>query len=166
MTEHLNAWWQDVESAANQIQRIIIGDDAENPTMLSACEWADVFVDQQRQIRVGVQRNSYWHLDVAQEGDYEFLLRRWPEESGLGLLDVCERTTLTDGELPGGNVLPIAQARLMIDGVSHVKPVDKTDDGVTFALHLGPGPVLLHTWFDDEELQPICGAYYVYVRRL
>ena len=44
----LDAWWAEVEPVANQPQRIIIGSDAENPMLLSACEWQDVFVDQQR----------------------------------------------------------------------------------------------------------------------
>ena len=53
MQEALDAWWQGVEPVANQVQRIIIGSDEENPMMLSACEWRDVFVDQQQQVRIG-----------------------------------------------------------------------------------------------------------------
>ena len=58
MREALDAWWQGVEPVANQAQRIIIGSDEENPMMLSACEWKDVFVDQQRQARIGDNRPS------------------------------------------------------------------------------------------------------------
>ena len=28
-------------------QRVVIGSDRENPMMLTACEWLDVFIDQQ-----------------------------------------------------------------------------------------------------------------------
>ena len=51
MQDALDAWWAEVEPTANELQRIIIGSDEENPMMLSACEWRDVFVDQQRQVR-------------------------------------------------------------------------------------------------------------------
>ena len=170
MLRHLDTWWTDVEPVANQIQRVIIGDEAENPMMLSACEWADVFVDQQKQIRVGVHKNSYWHLDVARDGEYEFELRRWPTESGLGLTDACPEATATDpgyvpNAFPAGNALPIARARLMIDGRAHVQKLDQGAQGAHFTLKLKAGPTLLHTWFDDERNQPICGAYYVYLER-
>jgi len=166
MQDHLDQWWADVESIANQHQRIIIGSEEENPTRLSACEWADVFVDQQLQVRSGVRKNSYWHLEVARAGEYEFELRRWPRESELGLREGCSETTVTDGLFPAGPALPIARARLFIRGQEHVTPVAPDDQAAVFTLPLEPGPALLHTWFDDERNQPLCGAYYVYVRRM
>ncbi len=170
MLGHLNAWWADVETAANELQRVTIGHDAENPSMLSACEWADVFVDQQQQIRVGVQKNSYWHVHVAQDGEYAFELRRWPVESGLGLLDACPEAAVPDeGLMPdtliAGTALPIARARVLIDGATHVQEVAADAQSARFTLNLKEGPALLHTWFDDARRQPICGAYYVYVER-
>ena len=70
---------------ANEPQRVVIGHVAENPMMLTACEWLDVFVDQQGQIRKGVRKNGYWELEVAEAGVYEFELRRWPREADTGL---------------------------------------------------------------------------------
>jgi len=165
LQDHLDAWWSEVEPIANEPQRVIIGSDAENPSMLSACEWADVFVDQQRQVRIGVRKNGYWHLQVAQAGEYEFELRRWPRESGLGLTEACEPTVVTDGEFPGGEALPIARARILINRESHVQEMEPDSLGAVFRLHLEAGPTLLHAWFDDERQQPICGAYFVYVKR-
>jgi len=134
--------------------------------MLSACEWADVFVDQQRQVRVGVRKNSYWHLEVAQAGEYELELRRWPRESGLALTEACQPTVVTDGEFPGGEALPIARARIFIKRESHTQEMAPDSVSAVFTLHVEAGPTLLHTWFDDEQHQPICGAYFVYVRRM
>ena len=165
MREHLDAWWQEVEPVANQVQRIIIGSEAENPMTLSACEWMDIFVDQQRQVRVAARKNSYWHLEVETAGKYTFELRRWPRESGLGLREACPAAQLTDGQLEEGIALPIARARMLIDGRFHAKAVGEKDQGVVFSVDLEQGPTLLHTWFDDERNQPICGAYYVYVER-
>ena len=165
MQEHLDAWWQEVEPIANQVQRIIIGSEAENPMTLSACEWMDVFVDQQRQVRVAERKNSYWHLQVASAGTYTFELRRWPRESGLTLRAACSATRLTDGELGAGVALPIARARILIGRQSYTVPVTSGDEAAVFSVDLEPGPTLLHTWFDDEENRPICGAYYVCVER-
>jgi len=163
---HLNAWWTAVEPVANELQRIIVGSDQENPSQLTACEWVDVFVDQQQQVRVGVRKNSYWHLEVAQAGDYEFELRRWPAESGLALGEACDPTPVTDGELCAGEALPIARARLFVDGRTLVRPLAPGDASATFTVKLAAGPVLLHTWFDDAQHRPLCGAYYVQVKRL
>jgi arylsulfatase A-like enzyme len=166
MQEALDAWWQEVEPLANQVQHIIIGSDEENPTLLSACEWQDVFVDQQRQVRTGERKNSYWHLQVARAGTYRFELRRWPRESELRLTEACPAARLADGYLEAGVALPITQARLMIERQWHRQPVTPDDEAAMFTLPLKAGRTLLHTWFDDERNQPLCGAYYVSVTRL
>lgn len=166
LEEHLDTWWEEVEPIANQVQRIIIGNDEENPMTLSACEWMDVFVDQQKQVRVAARKNGYWHLEVERAGTYTFDLRRWPKESGLKLREKCLPLQVTDGTLEEGVALPIGQARMMIDGKLHTQLVQEKDQGITFAVDLEQGPTRLHTWFDNDDNQPICGAYYVYVERM
>ena len=135
--------------------------------MLTACEWMDVFVDQQGQVRQGVHKNSYWDLQVDQPGEYEFELRRWPREIDLAMTD----------NVQGGNVMPIAYARILISGVRHVdlkkplvfegekKQVQSGDKAAIFNVHLNAGPITLHTWFDDAKNNTLSGAYYVYVKR-
>ena len=166
MLEALDSWWREVEPVANQVQRIVIGSDEENPMMLSACEWKDVFVDQQRQVRIAERKNGYWHLQVASSGTYEFELRRWPRESKLAMRAACPAAQLTDGRFEEGFALPIARSRIMIERQEHSRPVEPGDEAAVFTLQLNAGASLLHTWFDDDRGQPICGAYYVYVTRL
>ncbi|MCZ6671703.1 MAG: arylsulfatase [Verrucomicrobia bacterium] len=171
MRKHLYAWWDKVGPTANEPQRIIIGHERENPMMLTGCEWLDVFVDQQRQIRRGTRKTGYWVLDVAEAGDYEFELRRWPKEINLPLMDPS----------PGGGVaLPITTARLFISDYQHLdisekraygyegltKAVKTGDTGAKFTVPLEAGPMALHTWFDDAERETIASAYYVYVTRM
>ncbi len=167
MRVHLDRWWNSVKDLANEPQRVVIGNEHENPVMLTACEWMDVFLDQQSQVRKGVRKNSYWELMVDQSGDYEFELRRWPRELDLPIA----------GKVQGGVALPVASARLMISGVRHVdikrpfafegeeKKVGPNDTSVTFTVKLEEGPVILHTWFNDEAGNTLSGAYYVYVNR-
>lgn len=167
MRSFLNNWWEDVKEVANEPQRVIIGNEKENPSVLTACEWMDVFVDQQFQIKRGIQRNSYWELFVDQPGEYEFELRRWPREADAPLIEA----------LSGGKALPITSARIFISGVNHVKTkipmsfegenkkVMPGDKKVVFNVLLNAGPVTLQTWFDDANNNSLCGAYYVYVNR-
>ena len=166
MREQLDRWWDGVATVANEYQRVVVGSDEENPSQLSACEWADVFVDQQQQIRVGVSRNSYWHLHVAETGRYEIELRRWPEESGLAIPAGCPQTEVTDGVLEAGEPMPIAGARIFLQDVWQEQPVEADSAVATFTLDLIEGPSLLHTWFDDADGRPLCGAYYVAMKRL
>ena len=170
MIKALDTWWAEVETPANEAQRIVIGSDQENPSTLTGCEWWDVFLDQQNQVRHGVHRNSYWHLDVDRPGRYRFELRRWPVESELKLAEACTETSVTDGVLPAGNALPIAKARICIDGsqgvINQQCDCPDTAEAAEFECELEAGPCLLHTWFLNKHNEAITGAYYVYVERL
>jgi arylsulfatase A-like enzyme len=169
MRNYLDNWWDNVKDIANDPQRIIIGSDEENPIMLTACDWLDVFVDQQWQVKRGTEKNGYWLLEVDQAGTYEFEMRRWPKE-----LD----RPLSDPE-PGQKETKLGTARLFIDRVLHQKEympysyegarikLSAEDKSATFRVELEKGPIALHTWFDRPEWQETAfGAYYVYVKRL
>ncbi len=170
MRSHLNDWCEEVKHIANVPQRVVIGNDRENPMMLTACEWLDVFVDQQRQILNGTRKTGYWELEVAEAGEYDFELRRWPREIDTPLIEESKI---------GGEALPISRARLSISNINHfafedkkpfmfeglVKTIEPGQTSVTFTVHLEAGPMALQTWFDDKTRETICSAYYVYVRR-
>ena len=165
LRNHLNKWWKEVEDIANVPQRVIIGSDAEDPTMLTACEWLDVFVDQQSQVRRGVRKNGWWELQVDQSGLYEFELRRWPREANTAISAGLPGVKVTAGELDPGIALPVVAAKAKIDFVEKRKPVKADAQSVIFGFKLDKGPVRLYTSFVDEKGEDICGAYYVYVKR-
>jgi hypothetical protein len=107
-------------------------------------------------------------LDVAEAGEYEFELRRWPREIDRPLLAPAEN---------GGGALPITQASFYLNDYHHLsigdkrpygfegetKPVGPEDTSVTFTAQLEKGEIALHTWFRGERT--ILSAYYVYVTR-
>lgn len=165
MRSHLDEWWRKVGDQANEPGRIIIGHEAENPLRLTACEWLDVFIDQQRQIRRADLKNGWWELEVAEAGDYTFELRRWPAESGIALREGVGATEVTDGTLLPGRALDIRAARIRVGEQEQSKPVEEGDRAATFELTLPAGPIRLYTWFDDGDGQAIVGAYYVTVER-
>jgi arylsulfatase len=164
LRQRLEAWWRQNGVRANELQRVVIGHDAENPAMLTACEWWNVFVDQQAQVRRGERKNGTWHVEVAQAGRYEIEIRRWPREARLALNASAPAARLADGELPEGKALPIAHARIRIG--PHRQSMETSGESATFILRLERGPAELEATFLDTEQRPLLGAYYAYIRRL
>jgi len=168
LRNRLDEWWANVGPHANDVQRVVIGSEHENPSRLTGCEWLDVFIDQQRQIRVGQQKSGYWMLEVAEDGDYDFELRRWPKEidrpiiapseGGQGAMDIDTASFY----LSDYHHLDIGDKRpYRFEGLN--KPVGPNDTSITFTAQLKKGPIALHTWFRGEST--ILSAYYVYVTR-
>ena len=166
MRAHLDKWWDGVKDQAAVPQRLIIGSDHENPMLLTACEWLDVFIDQQRQIRRADLKNGVWYLNVESDGEYEFELRRWPKEADLSLSASVGETRVTDGIYEQGKALPIHSARIRIAGHDQTATASTDAKAVRFRVPLNSGPTTLQTWFYDGQKREICGAYYVYVRRV
>jgi arylsulfatase A-like enzyme len=167
LSAHLEQWWNGVKDDVMKPQRVIIGNDAENPMLLTACEWLDIFVDQQVQIRRGDRKNGTWHLTVAQAGTYEFTLRRWPVESGLKLTDSLPRTTVTDGEYIEGKSIPIAGAIFKVRSQPEQSAEANPDStAIQFKTRLSKGPTELDATFTDTDGNPLLGAYYVTAERL
>ena len=166
MRGHLDSWWDDVKDLANEPQPVAIGHPAENPVMLTACEWLDVFIDQQKQTRRADLKNGWWEIEVAEPGAYDFELRRWPREVSIPLNAGMAATKVTDDVLEAGAALPIARARMQIGTrPPMVKRVENGQQAVTFTVDLEAGRTRLYTWFDDANHQALLGAYYVYVNR-
>ena len=168
LRNRLDEWWADVGPHANDVQRVVIGSEHENPSRLTGCEWLDVFIDQQRQIRVGQQKSGYWMLEVAEDGEYDFELRRWPKEidrpiiapseGGQGAMDIYTANFY----LSDYHHLDIGDKRpYRFEGLN--KSVGPNDTSITFTAQLKKGPIALHTWFRGEST--ILSAYYVYVTR-
>ncbi len=173
MEQHYARWWAGVEARVNEAAPIHIGSDQENPTVLTPCHWHDSLdLDQQSRIR-SKRINGAWVLHIERDGNYEFVLRRWPVESGVAIASGMPAYRDFNGALPASEVvwfaaseaLPIAKAQLQIAGASQSKPVAKGEQQIVFHVPLKRGRAELKTWFRDADGQEICGAYYVYARR-
>lgn len=103
-----------VEPRLNEFSPVHLGSDAENPVMLSPCEWADVFLDQGAQIRRGDKKNGLWHVFIERAAMYEISLRRWPIEADAPISGGLPPYQAHDGRYAEGIALPIAKARLKI----------------------------------------------------
>ena len=137
-------------------------------SLLSPCEWHDVFLDQSAQVRRGERKNGVWHLEVARAGEYEFELRRWPREretplsAGLPPQKHCGRTVPGRDE-PAHRQGTAQDRRLRPHG-------ERGRDGrigAGFACRCPPDPAeLSNLVLTTARGQELCGAYYVYVQRL
>ncbi|MHC4482443.1 MAG: sulfatase/phosphatase domain-containing protein, partial [Planctomycetota bacterium] len=148
-------WWADISKRFLEYCEIIIGSDQENPSMLTSHDWHSHGPWNQDQIRQGQKRNSFWAVEVARDGEYEFSLRRWPEEVDAPIT----------AAIPDGEAISATTARLRIANVDETKPIPQNAAAVTFRVKLKAGKTKLQTWFIDDEDKPR-GAYYVYVKRL
>jgi arylsulfatase A-like enzyme len=162
MREHYDRWWAEIEPRVFEFLPVHIGSPQENPSQLSPCEWQDVFVDQQAQVR-RQKRNGVWTLFVERDGDYRFTLRRWAKESDLPITAAMPAHKGTDGGFAAGDAFPVASAELKIAGANQSKPVASEDREVVFKVNLKRGRTELQTWFRDAAGAEIAGAYYVYV---
>src|SRR5690606_12903438 len=144
-------WWAELAPGVNDFSRLPIGAAGQGPTLLSPCDWHDVFLDQQRQVRRGERKNGAWGLIVERPGEYELELRRWPRESGLALAAPAPAYEGVDGSYPPGEALPIASARLRLGETELSKPAGQGSEAVTFRLRLDAGTTDLQTRFLDAQ---------------
>jgi len=163
---HYETWWGDVEPKLYDFSPISLGAAEENPVTLTAADWANVYCDNMKNLREGLNRNSAWHVLVEQAGEYEIELRRWPREADAPIAGEVPAFQAVDGILPAGAALPIVKARLTIgEGFDESHEVAASDKGVTFTTKIAAGKTTMQSWFYDAEGKQLSGAYFAYVRR-
>jgi arylsulfatase A-like enzyme len=150
-------WWTDVSRRFDEYCPIVIGSDRENPARLTCHDWhgGELPPWDQTHIRRGEPANGFWAVEVAQAGEYEFALRRWPKE-------VDEPITAA---IPGGRAIAATRARLTIGPIDLTEPVAPGAKEVVLRTRLESGRWKLQTWLSAAD-GTSRGAYFVYVRRI
>jgi arylsulfatase A-like enzyme len=169
MRAHYDAWWDSVEPGLKEFCPIGIGSKAENPTVLSSSDWEEVYADNPGHVSTaaGGPRGGPWNVQVEATGDYEVALFRWHPNLKLPLSAAREPQKMTAGELPPGEGLPIAGARLAVAGRELKADAPPGAASATFRVSLKSGTRgHLHGWFVDSSGQDLCGAFYAVVRRV
>ncbi len=163
LREHYARWWSGVAPRVDEISPVHVGSPKESLTLLTPCEWVDVFFDQQAQVR-RVKKNGAWQIMVERAGEYEFSLRRWPVETDAAITAPMPEYKGVDGVFREGEAWPVAAAHLRIGDLRQSQAVAATDKAASFRVTLRPGRTELQTWFRDSAGAEIGGAYYVYVK--
>ena len=166
MAEHYAQWWDRNRGKLEVYQPLVIGSALENPMRLCSADWAWVYADNPECIRGCVMDSGTWHVDVAKDGLYAFSLRRWPEESGLGVSAPAPVMHGVDGDLQAGKALPVASAWIIVSGVEQTATVPNDSKEVRFRLPLRSGPTQIRSWWHDAQGNQLAGAYYLSAERL
>lgn len=166
LRDSYNEWWDQISPGFNEYQEIILG--ADNiPDGLTAHDWHTAgYLPpwNQEQIRAGVEKNGFWVVDVAEEGDYEFRLHRWPVETAKGLGEAVPPGDSIPGGKPfeAGTPLEINWAKIQVGEIMDSTVVKPEEHFASFTLSLKQGETELQTWLRDTSGIER-GAYYVYV---
>lgn len=164
-------WWQDLLPTYNDLPRIYVGHEKENPTKLYCHDWHTEGDSpwHQRHIRTGYRDNGYWAIHVDQPGTYSVKLRRWPEETQLALnaeapIRPAKEGTSVSASKPGKS-LPITKARLKVQHFNSEIKVDPTQEYAEFKVDLTEGEAELQTWFTLDNNETL-GAYFVSLEKI
>lgn len=154
-------WWAALESSRHQMCPLIIGSASEPQTLLSSCEWQDVFLDQQRQVLEATPHNGQWNVYVMRSGRYRLSLRRWPAESGLALDAPAPEHVGGACTFPAGVAMPVAAGRIQVGTLDLTASASEGDAAIEFLVDLHRGPTRIQSWLLDEAGAVLSGAYYL-----
>jgi arylsulfatase A-like enzyme len=151
-------WWASVSERFDEYCELVIGAPEENPTCLMSHDVHGTVAWSQREVRQAKKVDGFWAVDVARKGNYEFRLRRWPEEADLPITADAGKDTVA---------IKPTEARINVAGVDQVKTIPEGANEVVFRIPLKAGSTRLQAWFVDGHGDgKVWGAYYVYAERV
>jgi hypothetical protein len=168
MRDYYENWWKGLEPILNDFVPISIGAKQQPVVELTSGDWEGIYADNNGYVRdaVGGPAGGHWHILVEQPGEYEFSLRRWPEQTKAALGAKYTPIGLANQKKKDAVSFPtIALARLDIAGVRAEKKADPKATGATITVKLPAGKTTLKAWFADAQGKDLCGAFYVTVRK-
>jgi len=163
LRKHYEEWWGTVSATFDDDCPIVIGSEHEKISRITTHDWhGEQCAWNQGQIRQGQKCNGYWIIEIAEDGEYEFELRRWPKEEDRAM------TEGIPGEITdwyhGGRAIHLKTAQIKIGEQEKTQAIVPKAKGVKFTFNLKSGVTRLQTWVTDADRVPI-GAYYVYAER-
>jgi hypothetical protein len=137
---------------------------------LTSGDWEGIYADNTGFVReaVGGPTGGHWHIEVEAAGEYEFTLRRWPEQTKAALGDKYEpsaKSPANKANLTTIGFPTIAAANIDIAGVKASAMADPKATGTTVRATLPAGRTKLKAWFADADGKDLCGAFFVTVVR-
>jgi arylsulfatase A-like enzyme len=167
MRAHYERWWAPIELTLRDFAPISIGSPKENPVTLVSSDWEDIYADNPGHVlnAAGGPRGGPWSIFVERDGEYEVALYRWPPQLKLPLNAACPPQNHVKGTLPEGKALPIAAAKLAVQGQESFKQTAATDTHAVFRVKLKGGQkTTLQGWFQDDKGKDLCGSFYADVK--
>jgi len=171
MRAHYEKWWASVEAGVREPEPVAaIGSPHERVTMLCSADWWEIYADNPGHVSnaVGGTKGAPWYLTVAESGEYQVELSRWPFNLLLPLTASREPQKLTYGSLPAGKGVPIAGAKLKAGAAPELAvKAAPGDRSVTFRVKLDKAVrIPLHAWFTGAGGEDVCGAFYARIQKV
>jgi arylsulfatase A-like enzyme len=164
-------WWKGVEPGLTDFVPISLGSKPQPVVELNSGDWENIYADNSGFVReaVGGPTGGKWHVFVETAGEYEFTLRRWPDQTKAALGDKYEPSEKSPSNRPKGKdktvgFPTIAVARMEVAGVKSEAKADPNLQSVILTAKLPAGSTTLKAWFADADGTGLCGAFYVTVR--
>ncbi|MEM0968436.1 MAG: arylsulfatase [Verrucomicrobiota bacterium] len=174
LRDFYDAWWADLEPSFSIPAKIILGNDAENPSRLTSHDWITVGSTpwNQGHVRSGLDKEGtqgFWYVQVERGGEYEVELRRWPREAKQPIDQGLPAGEPVPGqqafrETPGRAISDIEKASVEIGETKVVVDVPAGSEFVRMSLQIPAGDYKLWAKFHRNDGSEM-GAYYAYVRR-
>ena len=166
MRDHYEAWWKGLEPTLNDFVPIHIGAEQQPVVELTSGDWEGIYADNTGYVReaVGGPTGGHWNIQVEEAGEYEFTLRRWPEQTQAALGEKYEPSAKSPANKPNVRTVgfpTIAAANIDIAGLKASTPADPKATGATIRVKLPAGRTTLKAWFADADGKDLCGAFFV-----
>jgi arylsulfatase len=174
MRDHYERWWAGVEGRVNEfVPGATLGTEHEPVVALTSADWENVYSDNVGHVRnaVGGPQGGTWHVTVGTAGEYELSLRRWPRETNAALgakHDVAPALAELAGKAMAApsKTFPIARGLVRIAGKEASAATAPAEQEATLRVTLPVGTTTLNAWFQDDKGNDLCGAFFVYVKRV
>lgn len=173
LTKFYDAWWEELLPTFSNATAIYLGHPQDNPARLTSHDWITTGGTPWNQAHVrkalnGKGNTGFWNVMVHEDGDYEFRLRRWPEEINKPINVAIPAGAPVPGAkafrvTPGESIEPV-KATIEIADQKATKVVSSGDIEITFEMPLKAGKTKLTTQFITEDGK-VYGAYFVYVTK-
>ena len=157
-----DVWWDELQPAMKKVPRIVVGNDADNPSRISSHDMMGGSGSfNQGSVYQGQDKNDgFYALEADVAGKYVFDLMRWPPEA-TGPINGEPKWPLGN---KGPKLISVNKAMLKIDGKEYSKAIGEGDEFASFAITLAKGPFKLENMFYDGSV-PVMGASYIRVIR-
>lgn len=167
-------WWAELLPTFKNDTAIVLGHPADNPARLTSHDWITTRMTPWNQSQVrnamnGKENTGFWNVEIAEAGEYEFRLKRWPDEADAVISDALPPGEPVPGTkafrlTPGKKIEPV-KATIQIADQAATSTVIPDQDEVIFQLQLQPGKTRLTSTFETKK-GDVYGAYFVYVTKL
>lgn len=167
--------WAGMQASFQEAQPIVLGNDADNPSRLTAHDW--LLKDEEgnapwNQAAIRAIKEApvgAWRVRTERPGRYKITLRRWPPEINHPIAADLPPGADVPGEkafrATPGKGLPAVKAHIDVLDQTREQDVPQNAASVVFELPLEPRNGVLRATFKDANGNTI-GAYYVEVQRL